>query len=129
MRKGFLLILIFAFACSLQTEFDRFFDADISVRGGHAPLEVVAFVVAKVDYGCVDVKWRYWYSGFEEDKNEVSEKVCGRRFFTHSFAFYKPGKAFIEVLIDYQGKKLLKRFSLVVMEEGLPPGYSDWDKD
>ncbi len=124
-----LTLLIPLLSCVVTSEFDKYFDADLSKKGGVAPLEVVAFVIAKVPIECVDITWRYWYSGFELDRNEVKERVCRRNMFTHTFVFPNPGKAYIEVVIKYQEKFFAKKFSVLVLEQGLPPGYTDWDKN
>lgn len=134
MRNNFFKILLFTLllslsSCTVTSEFDKYFDADLSKKGGVAPLEVVAFVVAKVPVDCIDVIWRYWYSGFDLDKNEVRERVCRRNMFTHTFVFPTPGKAYIEVVVKYQEKFFGKKFTILILEEGVPPGYTDWDKD
>ncbi|GEM_PF-2416937 len=123
-----LIILVFLFSSSCSTRTLSDVDIDISTRKGKAPLSVVAYVFFNIEYECATLRWIYWYKGFETDKNEMDEKVCGAKVATHEFGFLSPGQANILVYVKIGEREFSRRFT-VLIGESLPSSSMDLDKD
>ncbi len=113
-RKLFFLAVLLLVGCQPRTKPPLYID--LSTHHGKAPLEVVGYVFFYEDYDCAEVVWAYWYSGFSMDKNEASEKVCGKKVVTHEFMFTVPGWVKVQILVKYKGKKIQRLFSVSVEE-------------
>lgn len=103
-------------------------EIDISTIRGKAPLAVVAYVFFNIDYKCANIKWIYWYRGFETDRNEMVEKVCGAKVATHEFGFLSAGQVNVLVYVKIGERRFSRKFTIVVGEPS-PSSGMDLDKD